>query len=69
MFKILEGLFSGDLVARVFGTWVAVFKDMPHFDGIYFEQGVRTFFFEDDNTEDVVLIRLVSLTGELLQCE
>ena len=57
LFEIPKGLFSSDFIAHVFGTWVAVFKDMPHFDGIHFEQGVRTFFFsEDDNAEDVVLI-------------
>ena len=65
---ILEGLFFSDLVVRVFGTWVAIFKDMPHFDGIYFEQGVRTYYSEDDNAEDVVLIILDSLPIEVLRC-
>ena len=41
---------------------------MPRFDEIYFEQEVRAYYFEVDNAEDVVLIRLVSLPGEILQC-
>ena len=44
----------------MFETKVVIFEDMPHFDGIYFEQGVSTYYSENDNVEDVVLIRLVS---------
>ena len=41
---------------------------MPCFDEIYFEQEVRAYYSEVDNVEDVVLIRLVSLPREILQC-
>ena len=41
---------------------------MPRFDEIYFEQEVRAYYSEVNNIEDVVLIRMVSLLGEILQC-
>ena len=41
---------------------------MPRFDEIYFEKEVRAYYSEVDNVEDVVLIRLVSLLGEIRQC-
>ena len=55
---------SNDLVTRVFRTRVAVlFEDAPHFDGI----GDRMFCSVIDNAEDVVFMRLFSLSGENLQ--
>ena len=41
---------------------------MPRFDEIYFEQEVRAYYSKVDKTKDVVLIRLASLLGEILQC-
>ena len=41
---------------------------MPRFDEIYFEQEVRAYYSEVDNAEEVVLIRLVSFSGEIIQC-